>query len=214
MLEHLPCWLGALLKTIRAGHGKLAIVQEEIAPSELTLEMSSTAFAGGARLPVRFTADGEGLSPPLTWRGVPEGTESLALLVEDADAPLPSPLVHALILNLPPDSPGIAEGAIIADGPEGEMRGDGSNVGRNSFMVEGWLPPDPPPDHGAHDYVFQLFALSERVDVLANPGRGDFMRAIEGRVLAAGLLVGTYSRGEPSSEGKVGAIVRPVGAAT
>ncbi|MCW1430269.1 YbhB/YbcL family Raf kinase inhibitor-like protein [Novosphingobium sp. JCM 18896] len=212
MLEHLPRWLGALLKTVRAGHGKLAIVQENIAPGELTLELSSTAFTSGGRLPVRFTADGEGRSPPLAWRGVPDAAVNLALLVEDADAPLPSPLVHALILNLPPGSPGIAEGAIVADGPEGEMRGDGSNVGRNSYMVEGWLPPDPPPGHGAHDYVFQLFALSERVDVLGNPGRGEFMRAIEGRVLAAGLLVGTYSRGEPSSEGKVGALARPASA--
>ncbi len=206
MLEHLPHWLGALLKPVRAGHAKLTIVSEEIAPGELTLDLSSPAFASGGRLPVRFTADGEGLSPPLTWRGVPEGAASLALLVEDADAPLPNPLVHALVFNLPAEAAGLAEGAIIADGPEGETRNDGSNVGRNSFMFEGWLPPDPPPGHGAHDYVFQLFALSERVDVLSNPGRAELTRALKGRVLAAGLLVGTYSRGEPAEEGKIGAI--------
>lgn len=143
---------------------------------------------------------------------MPAGTASLALLVEDADAPLPSPLVHALVWNLPADSTGLAEGTIVADGPEGEARTDGSNVGRNSLMVEGWLPPDPPPGHGVHDYVFQLFALSERVDVLSNPGRSEFARAIKGRVLAAGLLVGSYSRGEPSSEGKIGAVARPASA--
>lgn len=204
MLEHLPRWLGALLKSVRAGHAKLTIVEDDIAPGELTLDLSSPAFANGARLPVRFTADGEGLSPPLIWRGAPEGTASFALLVEDADAPFPSPLVHALVWNLPAESAGLAEGTIVADGPEGEARGDGSNVGRNSFMLEGWLPPDPPPGHGAHDYVFQLFALSERVDTLSNPGRSEFARAIKGRVLAAGLLIGTYSRGEPSSEGYIG----------
>lgn len=212
MLEHLPRWLGALLKSVRAGHAKLTIVEEDIAPSELTIELSSPAFANGARLPVRFTADGEGISPPLVWRGIPEGAASLALLVEDADAPVPSPLVHALVWNLPADSAGLDEGTIVADGPEGEARGDGSNVGRNSYMLEGWLPPDPPPGHGAHDYVFQLFALSQRVDVLSNPGRSEFTRAIKGRVLAAGLLVGTYSRGEPSSEGKIGAVARPASA--
>lgn len=209
MLEHLPRWLGGLLKSVRAGHAKLTIVQEEIAPGELTIELSSPAFATGARLPVRFTADGEGLSPPLTWRGVPAGAACLALLVEDADAPLPTPLVHAVVFNLPADSNGLAEGAILADGPEGERRGDGSNVGRNSFMAEGWLPPDPPPGHGVHDYVFQLFALSEKVDVLSNPGRAELTRALRGRVLAAGLLVGTYSRGEPSSAGDIGAALRP-----
>lgn len=212
MLEHLPRWLGALLKSVRAGHAKLTIVEEDIAPAELTLDLSSPAFASGARLPVRFTADGEGLSPPLVWGGAPEGTASFALVVEDADAPLPSPLVHALVWNLPSNSTGLAEGAIVADGPEGEGRVDGSNVGRNSFMLEGWLPPDPPPGHGAHDYVFQLFALSEQVDVLSNPGRAEVARAIRGRVLAAGLLVGTYSRGEPSSEAKIGALARPASA--
>jgi Raf kinase inhibitor-like YbhB/YbcL family protein len=209
MLEHLPRWLGALLRSVRAGHAKLTIVQDEIAPGELTIELSSPAFASGARLPARFTADGAGLSPPLTWRGVPEGTACLALLVEDADAPLPTPLVHAVVFNLPADSAGLAEGAIVADGPEGEMRGDGSNVGRNSFMSEGWLPPDPPPGHGAHDYVFQLFALSERIDVLSNPGRAELTRALKGRVLAAGLLVGTYSRDEPASAGKIDAVMQP-----
>ena len=212
MLEHLPRWFGALLRSVRAGHAKLTIVQEEIAPGELTLELSSPAFANGARIPVRYTADGEGLSPPLVWRGVPEGAASLALLVEDADAPLLTPLVHAVVFNLPADGTGLAEGAIVADGPEGEARGDGSNVGRNSFMSEGWLPPDPPPGHGVHDYVFQLFALSEEVDVLSNPGRAELTRALKGRVLAAGLLVGTYSRDEPSSAASVGTIMQPASA--
>ena len=116
---------------------------------------------------------------------------------------------HAVVFNLPADGTGLAEGAIVADGPEGEARGDGSNVGRNSFMSEGWLPPDPPPGHGVHDYVFQLFALSEEVDVLSNPGRAELTRALKGRVLAAGLLVGTYSRDEPSSAASVGTIMQP-----
>ncbi len=198
MLEHLPRWLGALLRNVRAGHATLTIVQEDIAPAELTLDLSSMAFANGGRIPERFTADGEGVSPPLSWRHIPEGTASLALIVEDADAPLPNPIVHALVWNLPPGDGELAEGAIAADGAGGP---DGSDVGRNTYLGEGWLPPDPPPGHGSHDYVFQLFALSETPELGENPGRTAFASAIEGRVLAAGLLIGTYSRDEPAAEG-------------
>lgn len=191
MFEHLPAWLGAVLRNVRAGHAKLTIVQEDIAPSALTLELSSPAFENGARIPERFTADGEGISPPLIWRGVPEGTASLALLVEDADTPLPNPIVHALIWQLPAQAGGLAEDAIRPDGDGNALTGD---VGLNSSFNEGWLPLDPPPGHGNHDYVFQLFALSDTPKLSSSPGRSLFAKAIQGRVIAAGMLVGTYSR--------------------
>lgn len=194
MLEHLPRWLGSLMTNVRAGHAKLAIVQDEVTRGSGFIDLSSPAFANGSRLPQRFTADGEGVSPPLVWGEVPEGTVSLALLVEDPDAPAPHPMVHALIWNMPPEVRRLAEGEIVADG-FGTV--DGRDVGRNSYFLEGWLPPDPPPGHGVHDYVFQLFALSEAIDVDDNPGRSEVVSAISGRVLAAGMLVGTYSREEP-----------------
>jgi Raf kinase inhibitor-like YbhB/YbcL family protein len=206
MLEHLPRWLGAMLRNVRAGHSQLAIVQPELSVGETVIDLTSPAFAYGARLPVRFTNDGEGVSPPLLWGDVPAGTTSLALIVEDPDAPALHPVVHALVWNIPVDERRLAEGAIHADGV-GEK--DGRDVGRNSFLGEGWLPPDPPSGHGSHDYVFQLFALSETIDIGANPSRTALMRAIEGRVLGAGMLVGTYSRGEEkplsSSQGIAGA---------
>lgn len=193
MLEHVPHWLGELLTNVRAGHSKLAIVQSGVAGGVARIELSSPAFADGARLPERFTADGAGVSPPLIWGNLPAETLSLALLVEDPDAPAPNPLVHALIWNLPPGERRLAEGAITGDGTGGP---DGRDVGRNSYLSEEWLPPDPPTGHGAHDYVFQLFALSDTPDIGTNPGRGRVAEALPGRVLAAGLLVGTYSRGE------------------
>ncbi|KRB86365.1 phosphatidylethanolamine-binding protein [Sphingomonas sp. Root710] len=198
MLEHLPGWLGGMLRNVRAGHSKLVIVQPELDIGDAVIEMSSPAFAYGARLPTRFTADGEGVSPPLLWGEAPAGTASLALIVEDPDAPALQPLVHALIWNLPPDERSLAEGAIVRDGPGGD---DGRDVGRNSFFAEGWLPPDPPTGHGAHDYVFQLFALSEALDIGPNPGRSGLVKALTGRVLGAGMLVGTYSRGEEATLG-------------
>lgn len=193
MLEHLPGWLGGMLRNVRAGHSKLVIVQPELKIGDAVIDMSSPAFPYGGRLPVRFTADGEGVSPPLIWADVPAGTASLALIVEDPDAPALQPLVHALVWNLPAEERRLAEGAIRRDGPGAD---DGRDVGRNSYFVEGWLPPDPPTGHGSHDYVFQLFALSESLDIGPNPGRSGLVRALTGRVLGAGMLVGTYSRGE------------------
>ncbi len=198
MLEHVPSWLGALMRSVRAGHAKLAIVDPALGLGETTIDLSSPAFGAGARLPVRFTADGAGVSPPLVWGEVPAGTSALALIVEDPDAPALNPLVHALVWNIPADERRLAEGAIVRDGTGGA---DGRDVGRNSVLSEGWLPPDPPSGHGAHDYVFQLFALSAAPELAANPGRGAVVKAMTGRVLAAGMLVGTYSRGEQAPVG-------------
>lgn len=203
MLEHVPAWLGYLIHDRRAGHEKLVAAAPEIRLGADTIDLSSPAFATGGRLPIRFTADGEGISPPLVWGDVPEATASLALIVEDPDAPASRPLVHAIVWDMPPHERRIAEGVIIADGAGGE---DG-DVGRNSSLREGWLPPDPPTGHGEHDYVFQLFALSEAPELGASPGRSAFVDAIVGRVLAAGVLIGTYSRGEPAkSDGATSSI--------
>lgn len=194
MLEHLPSWLGEMLRTVRAGHEKLLVAGVDFSGTK-RIELSSPAFASGGRLPERFTADGEGFSPPLVWGPLPQAAACLALIVEDPDAPAPNPLVHAIIWNMPVDRSGLEEGGIAPDGA-GSADGD---VGRNSFLRDGWLPPDPPSGHGEHDYVFQLFALSEPVDLNASPGRQAFKEAITGRVLAAGVLIGTYSRGEPAA---------------
>ncbi|AQR74500.1 YbhB/YbcL family Raf kinase inhibitor-like protein [Sphingomonas sp. LM7] len=202
MLEHVPHWLGSALKGARAGADKLAIAQPGLG-SFAALHLASPAFANGARLPERFTADGAGASPPLFWTGVPEGTERLALIVEDPDAPTPQPLVHALVWDLPPHDGELKEGAIRADGPGAA---DGSDVGRNSFLNEGWLPPDPPTGHGPHHYAFQLFALGPGPDVGDTPGRGAILKAMNGRVLAAGLLTGIYSRGEEAPVGPIGSV--------
>jgi Raf kinase inhibitor-like YbhB/YbcL family protein len=206
MLEHVPAWLGKALSDVRAGAEKLAIVRPDLSPQGREfqwLALSSPAFADGARLPERFTADGTGVSPPLTWGSPPEGTASLALLVEDADAPALQPLVHAIVWGLAADAGRLAEGSIVADGP-----GTGSrDIGRNSFLREGWLPPDPPTGHGAHRYAFQLFALDAGAgDPGDSPGRGAMIEAMAGHVLAAGVVIGTYGRGEEALIGPDGAL--------
>ncbi|KQM64392.1 phosphatidylethanolamine-binding protein [Sphingomonas sp. Leaf17] len=193
MLEHIPAWLGHALVNVRAGAEKLTVLQPGLVDiGHATLELSSPAFAQDAMMPARFTADGEGVSPPLVWSAPPTGTASFALLVEDADAPALQPLVHAIIWGIPADTGRLAEGAIVAEGA-GDAQGD---VGRNSYLREGWLPPDPPTGHGDHRYAFQLFALDATTpDPGDSPGRGALVEAMTGHVLAAGLLVGRYARG-------------------
>ena len=114
------------------------------------------------------------------------------MIVEDPDAPAPQPLVHAVVWGL--DASGsIAEGAIVEQAA-------GMTVGRASFGHHGWLPPDPPTGHGEHRYVFQLFALDAGAgDPGEAPGRSALVAAMAGHVLAAGVLVGTYSRGEAAT---------------
>ncbi len=208
MLELVPRWLGQALRGLRAGADKLCIAQVEMDPGVASIELSSPAFANGGRLPPRFTADGDGVSPPLVWGKLPEGTQSLALIVEDPDAPAPAPFVHAIVWGIGPDERHLAEGAISADGAA-EL--NGSDVGRNSYFLEGWLPPDPPPGHGEHRYAFQLFALAAAPDPGENPRRSALVRAMAGNVLAAGILTGTYSRGEPAEIGRAATVAaRPV----
>jgi hypothetical protein len=204
MLEHVPHWLGHALRNVRAGAEKLCILQPELGGSFGSLELSSPAFADGGRLPPRFTADGEGVSPPLVWGKVPEGTSSLALIVEDPDAPSRQPLVHAIVWGIPASDRRLAEGVIARDG-DGNAGGD---VGRNSFFREGWLPPDPPNGHGEHAYAFQLFALAATSDPGNTPGRAALVRAMAGNVLAAGLLTGIYERGALARRGLAGAARR------
>lgn len=200
MLEHIPAWLGKAMSGLRAGTDKLAIMQ--IGGTFETLDLTSLAFAHEARIPSRFTADGDGTSPPLAWRAPPAGTAHLVLLVEDADAPAPQPLVHAVIWGLAPDAGHLTEGAIVADGAGDGESGD---VGRNSYRREGWLPPDPPSGHGEHRYAFQLFAVGAGAgDPGETPGRSSVIEAMTGHVLAAGLLIGTYSREEEAPTGLVG----------
>jgi Raf kinase inhibitor-like YbhB/YbcL family protein len=201
MLEHVPHWLGHALRGLRAGADKLCIVQPELGGAFAAIELSSPAFGNGARLPPRFTADGEGVSPPLVWGPLPEETKSLALIVEDPDAPSPQPMVHAILSSIPAAEHRLAEGAISADG---DGAPDGRDVGRNSYFREGWLPPDPPTGHGEHRYAFQLFALRNVAELGSNPGRAALVEAMSGNVLAAGLLTGTYSREEAAPTGLAG----------
>ena len=186
MLEKMPRVIGEALSGVKAGldgttyHAALSRVPDGV-------RVSSTVFTDRGALPARTTADGEGVSPPLAWDGLPVGTVSVAVIVEDAGSPTPKPLVHLLAWNVDPAG-GLAEGAASAEATTG------FELGKNSFLKTGWLPPDPPTGHGAHDYLFQVYALSRRLDLEAGSGREAVVEALEGCALAKGVLIGTYAR--------------------
>jgi hypothetical protein len=156
------------------------------------ITVSSLAFADHAPIPERYTADGEGVSPPLQWRGVPATADSVALIVEDADAPTPQPLVHAIVVALPAGEGTLDAGAL----PSADHPVEGLRLGRNSYLQTSWLPPDPPPGHGVHRYVFQVFALEAGATFAEAPGREAVLEAIQAHGLASGCLVGTYERAD------------------
>ena len=143
--------------------------------------ISSPAFDNDQSIPPRFTADGVDLSPELRIDGVPEGTKSLALIMDDPDAPMGT-WVHWVLWNIPPDA------ALIAEGAEPE----GSAGGRNGWGRTGYGGPAPP--SGTHRYFFKLYALDAVLDLPPTADKAALERAMEGHLLGTAQLMGTYAR--------------------
>ena len=191
MLEHVPAWLGKALKNVRAGHGKLTIarVGGEDVLGKGGFRLTSPAFRDGEELDPCFTSDEEdAVAPPLEWTAPPSGTLELAIVVEDADAPGPEPFCHWLVWGLPPQAGKLLEG-------EAPPR-----TGKNSFGNSEWLLPDPPTGHSAHDYVFQIFALDLPLALMPGAGRKELVAEMDGHVLAAAVITGTYERNEDGDD--------------
>jgi Raf kinase inhibitor-like YbhB/YbcL family protein len=191
MLEKLPAGIGRILRGARPGLDELVFNDEALAEVDDTIVVTSPAFAEGEPLPARFTADGDGVSPPLRWSGVPQGTAEVVALIEDADSPTPNPLVHAIVWRLPPVDGGLEEGAM----PEETKVIGTPAMGVNSYLRIGYLPPDPPPGHGPHQYAFQVYALGAPLTIeFAAPGRTELVEALQMSAIARGMLIGTYER--------------------
>ena len=192
MLEKLPEAIGHALEHQRAGMEKILFNAQRPGAELGLIEITSPAFAPKSQLPQRYTADGAGLSPPLRWRNVPANAVTLALIVEDADSPTPEPLVHGIVVDIDPRELGLVEG-IFSGQPEASPE----KLGLNSYLMHGWLPPDPPPGHGVHRYAFQVFALSAGEPLSKSPGRREVAAAVRERAIAKGCLIGTYQREIP-----------------
>jgi Raf kinase inhibitor-like YbhB/YbcL family protein len=191
MLEKIPASIGEALHDRRAGLEHTVIERLKGSSDLSMIEVTSSAFADGNTIPTKYTADGGGVSPPLEWRGLPQGTSFAAVIVEDADSPTPHPLVHAIVVDLDPRESSIVEAAL--DSPD--HKGVGLKTGPNSFLSHAWLPPDPPRGHGPHRYVFQVFALRGPLFKKV-PGRGELVRAISEFGIGAGCVIATYERAQ------------------
>ena len=156
-----------------------------------TFALTSSAFKDGQPIPVKYTQDGENLSPPLVWSGQPDGTRDLALICDDPDAPRPEPWVHWVIYGIHPALACLAEG--IAKGEHAEVNG-GAIHGRNTSESLGYDGPKPPQGHGVHHYHFKLYALDEALNLRTGLTKEDLLQAMEGHVLARAELIGTYER--------------------
>ena len=185
--------IGRTLSGLRAGAAQLASEASWLRQVPECVTVESPVFGHGTDIPERFTADGEGVSPPLSWSGLPTPTRSVALLIEDVDVPLPVPLVHGLFYAIPPTVTELAEGELPASVGRGESSA-GFHAGRNGYGRAGWIPLSPPPGHGAHHYAFQVFALDAAPVFDWPPSRGFFMRRIRDHVVGRGTLFGIYER--------------------
>jgi Raf kinase inhibitor-like YbhB/YbcL family protein len=168
-----------------------------VEPAEI--ELTSSAFEPGGPIPAKYTEDGEDASPPLSWSGVPEGTNELALVCEDPDAPSPKrpnpdPWVHWVLYKIPADTESLPEGVAKTarlEDPPGALQGKNS-WGRGQTI--GYRGPAPPAGSGTHRYFFKLYALDSELEIEPEADKPALLEAIEGHVLGQGELFGTYER--------------------
>jgi Raf kinase inhibitor-like YbhB/YbcL family protein len=151
-------------------------------PKQSSLEISSSAFEAGGRIPQRYTGEGEDVPPPLRWSNPPQGTRSFALICDDPDAPSGT-FVHWLAWNIPDDQRGLGEAA----------EGARLSSGQNGFGRRGYGGPMPPPGK-PHRYMFHVYALDRMLELPEGASRARLESAMRGHVLAEGVLTGTYAR--------------------
>ena len=152
------------------------------------MELSSPAFTNGGDIPSRYTCEGQDTAPPLAWSGLPEGTRSLALVVDDPDAPDPAhpprTWVPWVLYDIPPTAAGLPEG--------GRPLPEGTLEGLNDWKRSGYGGPCPP--IGRHRYFFKLYALDQRLADQRQPSKAALEKAMQGHVLAQAQLQGTYQK--------------------
>ena len=158
----------------------------------MTLQLTSASFSHQGRIPRLYTCEGKDISPAISWAGAPAGTKSLALIVDDPDAPDPehprTVWVHWVLYNLPASATGLAEAVKLDALPAGTLEGT------NDWGRTGYGGPCPP--IGRHRYFFKLYAIDMVLPDLKKPNKARLESSIKGHVLAQTELVGTYKKGD------------------
>lgn len=153
---------------------------------EMNFELTSAGFQHESSIPIKFSCDGEDISPPLTWNDPPEGVLSFALIHDDPDLPAGT-WVHWVLFNIPSNTRELAEGI-----PAQDVLADGSLHGVNSWGRLDYGGPCPP--GGTHRYFFKLYALDLMLDLASGASKADLLEAMDGHILAEAELMGTFSR--------------------
>jgi Raf kinase inhibitor-like YbhB/YbcL family protein len=152
------------------------------------MKLVSPAFPHMGEIPPKYTCEGDDVSPPLSWSGAPQGTQSFALIVDDPDAPDPAApkmtWVHWVLYDLPPTADGLPEA--VRSLPPGTLEG------MNDWSRTGYGGPCPP--IGRHRYFFKLYALDVRLPNLQRPGKSALEAAMQGEILDEAVLIGTYQK--------------------
>ncbi len=144
------------------------------------LKIKSPAFDGHGRIPEKHTGDGEDVSPPLEWTGVPEGTAAFAIVCHDPDAPLVDGFTHWVAYGIAKDASGVAEGA-------SDLKAGSNSMGNTRYNG-----PAPPPGHGPHHYYFWVYALDSDLDLEPGLERRELLDKIEDHVIEQARVIGTY----------------------
>ncbi len=156
----------------------------------MALTLTSSAFAHHGEIPERYTCQGQDVSVPLAWSGVPAGTNSLVLIVDDPDAPDPKApkmtWVHWVLYNIPPGATSLVEDIKPSALPAGTLEGF------NDWKRTGYGGPCPP--IGRHRYFHKLYALDTVLSAMENPTKADLEQAMKGHILDKTELVGTYEK--------------------
>lgn len=153
----------------------------------MSFKVSSSAFEEGEKIPAKYTSDGENVSPPLSWTGLPTDTKSIAIICEDPDAP-GGTWVHWVFYNLPPTPSNLPENISTA-----EALPNGARQGVNDFKRTGYNGPAPP--HGKeHRYYFRVYALDTLLTLKPKATKADLTHAMQGHILAQAEHMGRYQR--------------------
>ena len=174
---------GQIATPIAAGSGQYAFEGGRA----MSFSMKSTAFANGGEIATKFTCEGADHSPALSWDHLPAGTQTLALIADDLDAP-GGTWTHWLIWNIPAKTTSLPEGL-----PRTEVLDNGARQGKNDFKRIGYGGPCPPPGK-PHRYFFKLYALNATLDVKAGASKKELEQAMKPHILSRAELMGTYRR--------------------
>jgi Raf kinase inhibitor-like YbhB/YbcL family protein len=174
-------------KSTPAAETEEATTSQEATAMSTTIQLTSPVFENGKPIPVKYTCDGDDVSPELKWGNLPEGTRSIALICDDPDAPMGT-WVHWVLFDLPVEVTGLPEAI-----PGTETLDNGATQGMTNFKRVGYGGPCPPPGK-PHRYFFKLYAVDKMLGLSSGADKGEVLSAMEGHVLGEGQLMGTYGR--------------------